>query len=255
MKSLLHLLVCLVMSHIVMSCASDGDAEGDLPLENLNPDAEGFSENDLGENDLGENDLQAGQENFENVNSDTNNEFANEGQGDNFANEGQGNNFADEAPSNFQDNEQLQFGDQEGFQDNLAQEGFQNNLGQEGFQNNLDQEGFQNNQLAMEGEALNNATEGDELFENNVQQAAVDTSTEGSQVVQMEGGLVKYVLSASSLYDKPDGNKIGNLEKGDHPLVFQDGEWSRTSDGYYIPDGDLTPRPVGRNRARSIWLN
>ena len=135
---------------------------------------------------LAENDLEEGEENFENVNSDTGNEFAENGQGnqfqqqDDFANQnqfGQQDDFAEvnnavgnEFGENFAQNQQLQFGNQ-----------------QQGFQDDLE----------AGGENINNANTQDALFndgmQTNTQNAAIDSLNPVScQRRYEEGGRVKY---------------------------------------------------------------
>ena len=243
MKSLLRLLQYILIITAVTNCSSSEDEFEDVPLGEDSQFAEGNNigaENDLGEGEEGnfeqgnEGNFEGEEGNFDNVNSDTDNDF--EGQGNNLLN----NNFNGDEDGNFQDNEGLEF----------------NNQGQQDFNN----QGQQIGQDAFdEGANLNNAE--DDMFENgqqtDFQNAAVDNGMEEEMepVDTSGGGMVKYVRNASSLYDKPNGSTVNRLEKGDHPLVFGEGEWIRTSDGYYVPERDLTPNPVGRNRLRSIWLN
>lgn len=68
------------------------------------------------------------------------------------------------------------------------------------------------------------------------------------------GGVVRYVTpGGSKLYDKPNGATLRNLEQGDHPLVNEEGEWSRTSDGYYVPAVSLTTAPIARLKQAKDW--
>jgi hypothetical protein len=68
------------------------------------------------------------------------------------------------------------------------------------------------------------------------------------------GGVVRYVIpGGSNLYDKPNGAMLRNLEQGDHPLVNEEGEWSRTSDGYYVPATSLTAAPIARLKQPKDW--
>jgi hypothetical protein len=69
------------------------------------------------------------------------------------------------------------------------------------------------------------------------------------------GSVVKYVtVSGVNLYAAPDGKSVVKpLEQGDHPLVNDEGEWSKTSDGYFIQNSSLTTSPVGRVRTPKTW--
>ncbi len=67
-------------------------------------------------------------------------------------------------------------------------------------------------------------------------------------------GVVKYVMAGGSkLHSKPNGDVVKDLEQGDHPLVNAEGEWSRTSDGYYVPSQTLTTEPIGRQKQPKDW--
>ena len=117
-----------------------------------------------------------------------------------------------------------------------------------------------------EGESLNNSTE-NEFEESNesaempaVDQAVDETSAgaaAGSQQMQeatyTPGGRVKYVTSSSTVYSDKGSAPSGQLEQGDHPLVFEEGEWSRTADGQYIDAASLTDAPVGRYELPAVW--
>ena len=253
MKSLRLTIQYLILATMLVNCAfGDGDPEeipgggneainGEDELDENNIADENLEDEENFENEEGLNDQES-----QNFNSDTNNEFVQQ----EIDNQGFGNN---ENLLNQQDAANFQDGGEEPLN-------FQQNQGQQ-FQN----QGQQEFQEIDEGEAMNNATEDNDFLQNNQQtdfeQAAVDNSvneTVDESAAPMEptgDGRVKYVVSSSQLYDKPDGSSVGNLEKGDHPLVFGDGEWSRTSDGYYVPSRDLTSSPVGRTRSRSVWMN
>ena len=263
-----------------MACSGDPAPEDpiqeDLQQENL--DEENIDEENL-ENEDGEN-----------INSDVNNEFVDnqmlnnedvltENDAVNFGNGGGQDNefFQNEGEGQFQDqddmfaNNQMLDQGQQGLQgqqqDMFAQDGQQQDIfaqnGQQG-QQMFNQQGnqFSQNQQMMQdgGEGINNAIENDEFLQDqqtDFQQAAVDQGV--NDVVDQaamggNGGRVKYVTAGgSNLYDQPNGNTAGALEKGDHPLVFDEGEWARTSDGYYIPNQDLTTAPVSRIRRKVGW--
>ena len=87
--------------------------------------------------------------------------------------------------------------------------------------------------------------------------AVADGAAQGAAPVAapQSGARVRYVKSRSeSVYSSPDGSSIaGTLEKGDHPLVTSNGEWSMTADGRYIKSSALTDRPVGRHEPAAEW--
>lgn len=68
-------------------------------------------------------------------------------------------------------------------------------------------------------------------------------------------GVVRYVMEGGTqLYaDEQRTNAVKNLEQGDHPLVVENGEWARTSDGYYVSAQGLTSRPIGRYKVPADW--
>lgn len=68
-------------------------------------------------------------------------------------------------------------------------------------------------------------------------------------------GIVKYVMpGGTEVYANKNQQEVVNtLVQGDHPLVWEEGEWSRTSDGQYIPISTLSSEPIGRERTPAIW--
>lgn len=76
-----------------------------------------------------------------------------------------------------------------------------------------------------------------------------------SQATYTPGGVVKYVRTGgASLYGQPAmGTILGQLEQGDHPLVFQENDWARTHDGFYIPLSNLSEQGVPRPRKPQVW--
>ncbi len=67
------------------------------------------------------------------------------------------------------------------------------------------------------------------------------------------GWYVKYATQSISVHRSPGGNVVNQLEEGDHPLVVDENDWARTSEGYYIPQSGLSPNPVGRPRKGINW--
>jgi hypothetical protein len=252
-------------------------------LESLNGELEGeFADENLGEfNNFN---------NFDNggaVNSDTGNEFAGNGNFENFGfenqgmggnefalNDGGGNDFAfnqgAQADNPFAFNE----GGGGGGNDFFANQNFQGN-------NQMFAQG--NNQLFAQGddamfnnggEGVNNAMAVEDEFAQAantmmMDQGAVDTGINNvvdnaaaeplepvatSSVPVDPNGRVKYVMAGgSTMHDQPEGSIIKDLEQGDHPLVFNEGEWARTSDGFYVPSMTLSQDPIPRRKTKAIW--
>ncbi|MFW7381703.1 MAG: hypothetical protein ACOH5I_23040 [Oligoflexus sp.] len=188
--------------------------------------------------------------NGETVNSATQNEFDNFG----FNNQG-GNNFF--ANQNFENNSFGQGGNNNFFADGGNDFGFQSDNPLQ-FNNNPE-----NFAMFDDGEGVNNALPTDNEFSMFANQTALDTNinpvvdnavSQPMQVMTDGSGLVKYVMAnGSTLHSQPDSSVIKNLEQGDHPLVFDEGEWSRTSDGFYIPSMTLTRDPIPRRKLKANW--
>jgi hypothetical protein len=196
-------------------------------------------------------------------------------QGENFADEaggdqGQGmNNAADEnfLNGNSQGN---MFANEQGGNNNLLnnnKNGGNKNAGN----NNLGLGNTNENLGPLEesgDDALVNGAETDLLAPQapNIEQGAIDVpvpedtilapvaETPTDSVAPKAGGVVRYVLpGGSKLHDRPSGQTMKNLEQGDHPLVSEEGEWARTSDGYYVPTATLTAQPIGRLKVPREW--
>ena len=69
-----------------------------------------------------------------------------------------------------------------------------------------------------------------------------------------EGGRVFYVTAAGSqMYQTAGSNPIKQLEQGDHSLIYQESEWGKTTEGFYIPFNELSSAPIGRKRRAATW--
>ena len=87
-----------------------------------------------------------------------------------------------------------------------------------------------------------------------VNQGATDSAIASPRAAAMRGGLVQYVMkNGADVYDKPSGKVVKILEQGDHPLVTAEGEWLRTSDGSYLANSSVTPRPISREKSAKAW--
>jgi hypothetical protein len=221
--------------------------------------------------------VQPGEENeAANINAEEfpENNAMNENMGNNFGNEEMGNmnqgmnNMDGEGVNNALEDDFLN-GNNDNFMDTGNNQGNlfgNNNLGQNG--NN----GLGNNNFGLndgDGALINGAS--DDILESpNVNMGATDNGLDSDPDSVLapvaenptapggrgaaRGGVVRYVLpGGSKLYDNPNGTALRNLEQGDHPLVNEEGEWSRTSDGYYVPTASLTAAPIGRLKQPKEW--
>lgn len=137
--------------------------------------------------------------------------------------------------------------------------------------NNPGKNNFGLNQGNQGDDALINGAGGD-ILEQNVNKGAIDSEplepasdanilapVAENPTVPAGGagaatGVVRYVTpGGSKLYNRPNGEILRNLEQGDHPLVNEEGEWSRTSDGYYVPSASLTAAPIPRFKQPKSW--
>ena len=199
------------------------------------------------------------EDNFENEfgNNVNNNEF-----NENFAefenNQGSDNNF-----NNFENNGQFdeQFANDGEFV-NSANNPFANEFKNDEFGFNNDDEG----DLFGSGEFVNNAEENQPVRKSNGSFSVADKNeniliTEEPEPVFVPlkakvdpNANTQYVLpGGSSLHTEPDGTSTRSLDQGDHPLIFGDGDWVSTSDGYYIPSQTLSKTPIGRRKQKQSW--
>ena len=163
--------------------------------------------------------------------------------------------------------------DQQGQQDQQDEQGQEDQQDQ---QDQQEQEQEQENANVLsaeyqngegEGEAVNNSTEPEFEATSVAEQPAIDTGTEAAvdeaaapqenpaaEATYTPGGIVKYATSSVPLFSaKENGQIVGEIHRGDHPLVFEDGGWARTSDGAYLPSHTLTNEPVGRIEPPAVW--
>ena len=127
---------------------------------------------------------------------------------------------------------------------------------------------FQNEAGVAAGEGINNSTES-EFVEGEVaatpatdtgveavaEEAAAPEETPETEATYTPGGRVKYIMSGgATLFSSMEGGEpAGMLEQGDHPVVFEEGEWARTSDGLYLPVSSLSTEPIGRMEPEAMW--
>lgn len=218
-------------------------------------------------------------ENEEAVNEEAGNEEGGNEEANNFGENAGNGGFANEENSGNANNggntgNGNALGNEEGL-NNATDEDFTNNgggnqggnnlFGNKGNGNNLGQ--GNNNNLGLnpdEGALVNNANADIEPAPN-VNQGATDTAiSNGTEEVLSPvsrngatvsgNGQVRYVMgSGTKMYESPQGQVVKSLEQGDHPLVSEEGEWARTSDGFYVPSSSLSAKPIGRLKIPQDW--
>jgi hypothetical protein len=66
-------------------------------------------------------------------------------------------------------------------------------------------------------------------------------------------GRVKYVTRTLSRHSAPNGPILGEFEQGEHPLIFQNGNWVELHDGSFVRGNGLSEKPVGYRQSRKFW--
>lgn len=67
------------------------------------------------------------------------------------------------------------------------------------------------------------------------------------------GGRVRYVpVGGVQIYNGPNGQPVGSLGQGEHPITWEEGGWLKITDGMYVPAGSLSDEGVGRP-ASAAW--
>lgn len=64
-------------------------------------------------------------------------------------------------------------------------------------------------------------------------------------------GKVKYINRKTTKHASPNGPVVGDLNVGNHPLVYQNGNWVELSNGTFVKGETTTDRPTGYERSRS----
>ncbi len=264
------MLSSLLICFLLVGCFGGGIDPTEDPVQPSGNNAAANAE----ENEMAENNAGLDEEAAENgANGAENNMAGNNQATENGGNDGEAiNNAADEDFLNGNNANIAEGGNNQGnlFGNNPNGGTGNNNLGQNG--NN----GLGNNNFGLnagnqgDGALINGA--GDDILESpDINKGATDNgmAEEASNSVlapvaenptapgaggATSGGVVRYVTpGGSKLYDKPNGATLRNLEQGDHPLVNEEGEWSRTSDGYYVPSASLTAAPIARAKQPKEW--
>lgn len=64
-------------------------------------------------------------------------------------------------------------------------------------------------------------------------------------------GKVKYVTRRTTRHAAPNGPVVGEMDTGDHPLIYQNGNWVELHNGTFIKGNSMTDKPVGYERRAS----
>ena len=66
-------------------------------------------------------------------------------------------------------------------------------------------------------------------------------------------GKVKYVTRQLTRHSSPNGPVVGEFEQGEHPLVYQNGNWAELNDGSFVKGNGLTEKGVGYKKSKPTW--
>lgn len=62
-------------------------------------------------------------------------------------------------------------------------------------------------------------------------------------------GKVKYITRKATKHASPNGPVVGEFNVGNHPLVYQDGNWVELSNGTFVKGDSTTDKPIGYERS------
>jgi hypothetical protein len=63
-------------------------------------------------------------------------------------------------------------------------------------------------------------------------------------------GKVKYVTRQLTRHSSPNGPVVGEFEQGEHPLIYQNGNWAELHDGSFVKGNGLSEKGVGYNKRK-----
>ena len=66
-------------------------------------------------------------------------------------------------------------------------------------------------------------------------------------------GKVKYVTRQVTRHSAPNGPVIGEFEQGEHPLIYQNGNWVELHDGSFVKGNGLSDQAVGYGKGNKPW--
>jgi hypothetical protein len=64
-------------------------------------------------------------------------------------------------------------------------------------------------------------------------------------------GKVKYANRQVTRHSSPNGPVVGEFEQGEHPLVYQNGNWAELNDGTFVKGNGLSDKGVGYNKGKA----
>jgi hypothetical protein len=222
--------IWLVLAFVSTSCAST--------------DQQGYDENygdNFGNNYGGEGNSDEG-----------NNASANEG--NDYAEEGEGNNYS-EGVNNESYNE-FENGEQVALQNEGNKAATDEGYGE--YTNNAEESPddllANNSGLNLSGNTANPAVDAEAAPVNAAVDApALDAPVNVAAPMPSSGGIVKYIRETTNILNSPNGQMVGTASRGEHPVVWDEGNFHRDSRGRYIPSTALSPSGVGRPRDGGSW--
>ena len=66
-------------------------------------------------------------------------------------------------------------------------------------------------------------------------------------------GKVKYATRSITRHASPNGPVVGEFEQGEHPLVYQNGNWVELHDGSFVKGNGLSDKAVGYSKGKPNW--
>jgi hypothetical protein len=66
-------------------------------------------------------------------------------------------------------------------------------------------------------------------------------------------GKVKYATRSITRHASPNGPVVGEFEQGEHPLVYQNGNWVELNDGSFVKGNGLSDKAVGYDKGKANW--
>jgi hypothetical protein len=66
-------------------------------------------------------------------------------------------------------------------------------------------------------------------------------------------GKVKYVTRQLTKHSSPNGPVVGEFEQGEHPLIYQNGNWVELNDGSFVKGNGLSDKGVGYSKRKPSW--
>ena len=64
-------------------------------------------------------------------------------------------------------------------------------------------------------------------------------------------GKVKYATHQLTRHSSPNGPVVGEFEQGEHPLVYQNGNWAELNDGSFVKGNGLSEKGIGYSKGNA----